>query len=181
MTFNELDHPRGAAGRFRPTDHAEPGIALAVGLSDKDFDNHLRELSDWNVGARRDLAIEGVKDYWAISFNNEDDLILHVVVPEDGVPFSVVNYGIHEVTYPDGIGSYDDDDNARLARTVCVLDVPTEKRKGVDPETLARSFRNAGRYADPEWADEEDDEDTGQAVWDAVHARLAADLGIPAA
>jgi hypothetical protein len=86
------------------------------------------------------------------------------------------SYGI---TYPDGPGS--DDEDARPARMVCVLNVPAEKRKGVDPETLARSFRNAGRYADPEWADEEDDEDTGAEVWDAVHARLVADLGIPAA
>lgn len=80
------------------------------------------------------------------------------------------------VTYPDGPGP-----NAPMPRTACVLAVRAEKRKGVDPETLVRGFRYAGRYADPEWADEEDDQDTGQAVWDAVHARLVADLGIPAA
>lgn len=176
MTFNEHDHPRGSAGRFTPTGHSEPAIALAVGLSDDDFSNHLRELSDGNVSADRGLDIEGVKDQWRFSFNNEDDLHLHVVIPDDGEPFSVVDYGIHGITYPpDGPGS--DDENAALARTICVLDVPAGKRRGVDPETLARAFRGAGRYTSPQWADEEDD--TGQAVWDAVHARLVSDLGVP--
>lgn len=176
MTFHEQDHPRGSTGRFTPTAHAEPAIALAVGLSDADFNNHLRELSDGNVSADRGLEIEGVKNQWRFSFNNEDDLILHVVVPEEGEPFSVLDYGIYAVTYPDGPGS--DDENAPPARTVCVLAVPEENRKGIDPETLARSFRNAGRYSDPRWADEDDD--TGQMVWEAAHARLVADLGVPA-
>lgn len=176
MTHNELDHPRGAGGRFRPTSHAEPELALVVGLSDADFSNHLRELSDGNVSADRGLQIEGVKDQWCFGFNNEDDMYLHVVIPDEGEPFSVLDYGIHTVTYPDGPGS--DDEDAPLARTVCVLAVPAEKRKGVDPETLARAFRSAGRYSDPRWADDEDD--TGEAVWDAIHERLVADLGVPA-
>lgn len=177
MTYNEQDHPRGAAGRFTPTGHTEPAITLAVGLSDTDFINHLLELSDGNVSADRGgFPIEGVKDQWRFSFNNEDDLYLHVVIPDGGEPFSVLDYGIHVPTYPDGPGS--DDENAPLARTVCVLAVPAKKRRGVDPATLARAFRSAGRYASPEWADEDDD--TGQGVWDAIHARLVTDLGIPA-
>jgi hypothetical protein len=178
MTFNEQDHPRGHSGRFTPVGHAEPAIALAIGLCDEDFSNHLQELSDGNVSADRGLDIEGVKAQWCFGFNNEDDMYLHVVIPDAGEPFSVVDYGIHVVTYPDGPGPDSDDDDAPLARTVCVLAVPEAKRKGVDPETLSRSFRNAGRYANPEWADEEDD--TGQDVWEAVHARLVADLGIAA-
>lgn len=177
MTFHEADHPRATTGRFTPVGHTEPAIALSVGLSDDDFSNHVRELSDGNVSADRGLQIEGVKDQWRFSFNNEDDLILHVVIPEEGEPFSVLDYGIYIPTYPDGPGS--DEEDAPLARTVCVLAVPAEKRKGVDPDTLARSFRSAGGYTSPEWADDEDD--TGQEVWDAIHARLVADLGIPAA
>ena len=178
MTFQEQDHPRAPTGRFTPVGHTEPAIALSVGLSDDDFSNHVRELSDGIVSADRGLTIEGVKDQWRFGFNNEDDMYLHVVIPEAGEPFSVVDYGIHMVTYPDGVPDADDED-APPAKTVCVLAVPAEKRKGVHAETLARAFRGAGRYADPQWADE--DEDTGQEVWDAVHARLVADLGIPAA
>ncbi|HEX9088643.1 MAG TPA: hypothetical protein VF867_14075 [Arthrobacter sp.] len=176
MTFHEQDHPRGSTGRFTPTGHTEPAISLAVGLSDTDFSNHLRELSDGNVSADRGQDIEGVKAQWCFGFNNEDDMYLHVVIPDDGEPFSVLDYGIHIATYPDGPGS--DEEDAPPARTVCVLAVPAEKRKGVDLETLARAFRSAGRYTNPEWADEDDD--TGQEVWDAAHARLVADLGVPA-
>lgn len=177
MTFSETDHPRSSSGRFTPTLHAEPDLALPDHSSDAEFSRHLQDISDGNVYADRNLPIDGVKDYWRLSFNNEDDMYLFVVVPDGGEPFSVVDYGIHTVSYPDGPGS--DDEDAPPARTLCTLAVPAEKRNDVDPDTLASSFRSAGRYTDPRWADEDDD--TGQPVWDAVHARLVADLGIPAA
>jgi hypothetical protein len=169
-------------GQFAATAHSDPAVTLHApeAMTDSEFARTLHALSEGNVSAsRNDLPIEGVRDYWSFDFNNEDELSLFVVVPEDGDPFSVVGYGIHTVTYPDGDANAEVPEGAPPARTLCSLYVPDENRRPVDPGTLAQAFRSAGRYANPEWADE--DEDTGDAVWEAVHGRLAADLGVPGA
>ena len=182
MTTTQARQPEGTpvGGQFAATAHSEPAVALPkpLTLTDDEFARHLYALSEGTVSAVRNyLPIEGARDYWRFDFNNEDELSLFVVIPDDGEPFSVVDYSIHTVTYPDGDGNADHADDAPPARTLCALSVSAEKRQAVDPGTLAKAFSSAGRYANPEWAD--DDEDTGEAVWEAAHGRLVADLGVP--
>ena len=185
MTENITRQPAGVpvGGQFAATAHSESDVSLAapasgLEVSDDDFGAYIHSLSDGYVSAgRRQLQIEGVEDYWRLSFNNEDDLSLFVVVPSIGEAFSVVDYGIHTVSYSEGLELSIANDGAP-ERPACVLDTPAEKRGSTDPETLAKGFRQAGHYTDPRWADEDDD--TGQVVWKAVHTRLVSDLGVPA-